>query len=639
MKYWLWHRCLSHLNFGTINQLAKQGLVKGMPKLKYTKDHLCSACQMGNNKKESHPQNPEPSTYEKLQMLRMDLCGPIRTKDEALEIIIKFLKQAQISLNATQKKSQRIIKMLWKNLAGSNPCKRRSMNFKRLKVWELIPRPDRAMIIYLKWIFKVKLDEYGGVLKNKALGIFINQSKYALEMLKKYSLEKSDAVDDPNGTPVDPTRYRGMVGSLMYLTASLSDLVFAACMCARYQTKPIKKHLITVKRVFWYLKGTINMGLWYSKDTAFNLKAFVDADYVGCQDSRKSTSGSAQFLGEKLVRSDSKLHSSQDDQPITKLLNTTNDDYKFGMEVPAAMISDAIKKKVGYTYYMAKKVESEKAKIIDEPEEQHVSPVKSRKGKGFIGYINQVVNAPNKLKKYFMPRITRSLTIVEETVVGQKLKDPTVNDLTIQSLLDLRKRLKASRLESLRQKKQAAAREGSSVIHKKYYDSSDSDVTLYSSNSEESAKEIDDANEFDMYLSNDNPEEDDHDARYGVFMHNKSTAIPNSTYLSPTVTSSSLVFIHTLLNETLANELIDFMSHPVYTYAQTTSVMNNPEGTPELTSYISCSSKVPLGTHVGVLVTKTLMQEMFSDENAHHIPSLPAKKIPYPTTNRQPNSL
>ncbi|GKC29299.1 retrovirus-related pol polyprotein from transposon TNT 1-94 [Tanacetum coccineum] len=113
MKSWLWLRRLSHLNFGTIKKLAKQGLVKGLPKLKYTKDHLCSKCQMGKSKKESHPHKSEPSTNEKLQMLQMDLCGPmwvesikkryilfivddysrftwvkfLRTKDEALEII------------------------------------------------------------------------------------------------------------------------------------------------------------------------------------------------------------------------------------------------------------------------------------------------------------------------------------------------------------------------------------------------------------------------------------------------------------------------------------------------------------------------------------------------------------------------
>ncbi|GKD58875.1 hypothetical protein Tco_1296384 [Tanacetum coccineum] len=92
----------------------------------------------------------------------------------------------------------------------------------------------------------------------------------------------------------------------MYLTTSRPDLVFAVYMCARYQAKPTKKHLTAVKRVFWYLKGTINMGLWYLKDTNFNLTAFEDTDHTGCQDSRKSTSGSAQFVGEKLVSWSSK---------------------------------------------------------------------------------------------------------------------------------------------------------------------------------------------------------------------------------------------------------------------------------------------------------------------------------------------
>ncbi|GJR35723.1 retrovirus-related pol polyprotein from transposon TNT 1-94 [Tanacetum coccineum] len=108
-------------------------------------------------------------------------------------------------------------------------------------------------------------------------GIFINQSKYALKMLKKYGLDQYDAVDIPmvgkskldedlNGTLVDPTRYRGMVGSLMYLIANRHNLVFNVCMCTRYQVKPTKKHLTVVKQVFRYLKGTINMGLWYLKD-------------------------------------------------------------------------------------------------------------------------------------------------------------------------------------------------------------------------------------------------------------------------------------------------------------------------------------------------------------------------------------
>ncbi|GJX12186.1 hypothetical protein Tco_0202045 [Tanacetum coccineum] len=94
-----------------------------------------------------------------------------------------------------------------------------------------------------------------------------------------------------------------MVGSLMVLSASRPDLVFAVCMCARYQAKPTKKHFEAIKRVFRYLKGTINMGLWYPKDNAMSLTAYADADHAGCQDSRRSTSGSAQFLGDRLMRS------------------------------------------------------------------------------------------------------------------------------------------------------------------------------------------------------------------------------------------------------------------------------------------------------------------------------------------------
>ncbi|GJW01368.1 retrovirus-related pol polyprotein from transposon TNT 1-94 [Tanacetum coccineum] len=123
-------------------------------------------------------------------------------------------------------------------------------------------------------------------------GIFINQAKYALETLKKYGMDLSDPVDthwrielnldaDSHGDSLDQTRFRGMVGSLMYLTASRPDLVFVVCMCARYQAKPTKKHLEAIK-------------------------PYADADHAGCQDSRRSTSGSAQFLGDRLVSWSSK---------------------------------------------------------------------------------------------------------------------------------------------------------------------------------------------------------------------------------------------------------------------------------------------------------------------------------------------
>ncbi|GJS82181.1 hypothetical protein Tco_0748722 [Tanacetum coccineum] len=123
-------------------------------------------------------------------------------------------------------------------------------------------------------------------------------------------VEKSKLDEDPQGKAVDPTRYRGMIGTLMYLTSSRPDLVFVVCMCARYQAKPTKKHLHAVKRIFRYLRGTINMGLWYSKDSCIALTAFADADHAGCQDTRRSTSGSMQLLGDRLVSWSSKKQKS-----------------------------------------------------------------------------------------------------------------------------------------------------------------------------------------------------------------------------------------------------------------------------------------------------------------------------------------
>ncbi|GKA55554.1 ribonuclease H-like domain-containing protein [Tanacetum coccineum] len=98
-------------------------------------------------------------------------------------------------------------------------------------------------------------------------------------------VDRSKLDEDPLGIPVDQTRFQGMVGSLMYLTASRPDLVFVVCMCARYQAKPTKKHLEEIKRVFQYLRGTINMGLWYPKDTSIVLTAYADADHAVISDS------------------------------------------------------------------------------------------------------------------------------------------------------------------------------------------------------------------------------------------------------------------------------------------------------------------------------------------------------------------
>ncbi|GJU42488.1 retrovirus-related pol polyprotein from transposon TNT 1-94 [Tanacetum coccineum] len=137
-------------------------------------------------------------------------------------------------------------------------------------------------------------------------GIFINQAKYAQEILNKLGMTSCDSVGtlitikpldaDLSGTPVDQTKYCSMVGALMYLIASRPDIIHATCYCARYQARPTEKHLREVKRIFRYLKNTINMGLWYPKETGFNLTAFSDLDHAGCLDTRKSTSGEAEYV-------------------------------------------------------------------------------------------------------------------------------------------------------------------------------------------------------------------------------------------------------------------------------------------------------------------------------------------------------
>nr|GEX01098.1 hypothetical protein [Tanacetum cinerariifolium] len=184
------------------------------------------------------------------------------------------------------------------------------------------PRYTQLFSDLMKSRFKIpmigKITFFHGLQVNQSpYGIFINQSNYTLEILKKYGIESCDPVGTPmeikdklnldqNGTPVDATKYRSMIGALMHLTSSRPNIVHATCLCARYQAKPTEKHLKEVKRIFHYLQGTVNTGLWYMKDSGFKLTGFSDADYAGCKDTFKSTSGEAQFLGEKLVSWSSK---------------------------------------------------------------------------------------------------------------------------------------------------------------------------------------------------------------------------------------------------------------------------------------------------------------------------------------------
>ncbi|GKB31756.1 putative ribonuclease H-like domain-containing protein [Tanacetum coccineum] len=143
-------------------------------------------------------------------------------------------------------------------------------------------------------------------------GIFISQDKYVDEILKKFAFSTVKTTSTPMETSkpllkdveaedVDVHLYRSMIGSLMYLTASRPDIMFVVCACARFQVTPKVSHLHAVKRIFRYLKGQPKLGLWYPKDSPFDLEAYTDSDYAGASLDRKSTTGGCQFLGSRLI--------------------------------------------------------------------------------------------------------------------------------------------------------------------------------------------------------------------------------------------------------------------------------------------------------------------------------------------------
>ncbi|GJT64408.1 putative ribonuclease H-like domain-containing protein [Tanacetum coccineum] len=148
--------------------------------------------------------------------------------------------------------------------------------------------------------------------KQKKDGIFISQDKYVAEILKKFGFTEVKTASTPmetqkpllkdeDGEEVDVHMYRSMIGSLMYLTSSRPDIMFAVCACARYQVNPNVSYLYDVKRIFRYLKGQPKLGRWYSKDFPFDLVAYTDSDYAGASLDRKFTTRGCQILGCRLI--------------------------------------------------------------------------------------------------------------------------------------------------------------------------------------------------------------------------------------------------------------------------------------------------------------------------------------------------
>nr|GEU97194.1 copia protein [Tanacetum cinerariifolium] len=502
-KSWLWHQRLSHHNFDTINDLAKNDLLTGILEFKYHKEHLCPSCEQGKSKKACHPPKPFPNSRQRLHLLHMDLCGPIRIasingKQYVLVIVddysgytwayrvynrttkkimetmnvtfnelsvmafeqssskpgLQSMTSGQISSGldltyapstittqqpiedtastptnsssqatnfpntsqdvdrlktqqqhaqqqqnqaplqpeivadnvqnamfdentfvnpfatpstsaAESSSSQYNVKEAMTDPAWIESMQKELLQFKRLDVWVLVPALDNNTPLTLKWLLKNKHDEENTVIQNNSrlvvrgyrqeegidfkesftpvarmeairiflaytehkpftifqmdvktvflhgttfvepkiisspvlhtlvnqspCGIFINQSNYVLEILKKYGMESCDPV-----------------GTLMEIKDKLDLDQMGLQSMQQNIAKPTEKHLKKVKRIFCYLRGTVNTGLWYTKDSGFELTGFSDADYVGCKDTFKSTFSGAQFLGEKLVSWSSK---------------------------------------------------------------------------------------------------------------------------------------------------------------------------------------------------------------------------------------------------------------------------------------------------------------------------------------------
>ncbi|GKC37496.1 putative ribonuclease H-like domain-containing protein, partial [Tanacetum coccineum] len=165
--------------------------------------------------------------------------------------------------------------------------------------------------------------------QQKEVGIFICQNKYVAEILKKFNytdvksastpvdLEKP-LVKDGDADDIDVHLYRFIIGSLMYLIASRPNIMFVVCACTRFQVTPKTSHLLAVKRIIRYLKGKPTLGLWYSRDSLFELVAYTDSDYAGATQDRKSTTGGCQFLGNSGQYSDSESIAGFMDMIFTK---------------------------------------------------------------------------------------------------------------------------------------------------------------------------------------------------------------------------------------------------------------------------------------------------------------------------------
>ncbi|XP_070045888.1 uncharacterized protein [Nicotiana tomentosiformis] len=289
----IWHKRLGHASLSQLNQLVSKNLVIGLPNIKFKEDKVWEACARGKKVRPSFKSKKVVSTTRKMELVPMDLCGPMRTLSRGEESIHVVFDETNI-LSERQEYDDKTIGLVadW-----VNEMQDELKQFERSQVWHPVPRPKDRSVIGIKWVFRNKLDEDGIVIRNKKRLVVQGYSQEegidndetfapvarleAIRLLIAFAAYMEFTIHQMDVISAFLNGYlKGMFGSLLYLTASRPDIVSSVGLCARFQVNSKESHLTVVKRILRYLKGTIDLCLWYPKGSNFNLVRYTYAYYA-----------------------------------------------------------------------------------------------------------------------------------------------------------------------------------------------------------------------------------------------------------------------------------------------------------------------------------------------------------------------
>ncbi|GJU04624.1 retrovirus-related pol polyprotein from transposon TNT 1-94 [Tanacetum coccineum] len=346
----LWHRRLGHANMRLIQSLASKELVRNLPRIKFDQ-HFCDACKIGKQAHASHKAKNLVSTTRCLELLHMDLFGPSAVRsyggnrytlvivdDYSRYTWTRFLKDKTEAFDQFEIFSKIIQNQLGCTIVSIRTDHSREFdnevqfgefydangithNFSAPRTPQsngVVERKNRTLQEMSRtmlneqslpqkfWCNAVDTSTY--ILNRILIRTILGKTPYEILRGRKPTLDyfrpmktpmSSDTklTKDEECESVDSTKYRSMIGSLLYLTASRPDIMFSVCLCARFQEAPKTSHLEAVKRIFRYIKGTTHLGLWYPKATSIETVVYADSDHAGDYVDRKSTSGICTFVG------------------------------------------------------------------------------------------------------------------------------------------------------------------------------------------------------------------------------------------------------------------------------------------------------------------------------------------------------